>query len=60
MKPDLVKVKVDAVAESLGLAPLLERKPRQRWGSSTMVIEGAKISRPSRSLAWAVKDSPAE
>jgi len=32
MKPDLVKVKVDAVAESLGLAPLLERKPRQLSG----------------------------
>jgi sn-glycerol 3-phosphate transport system ATP-binding protein len=32
MKPDLVRQKVDAVAESLGLAPLLERKPRQLSG----------------------------
>jgi sn-glycerol 3-phosphate transport system ATP-binding protein len=32
MKPVLVKERVDAVADSLGLTPLLERKPRQLSG----------------------------
>jgi sn-glycerol 3-phosphate transport system ATP-binding protein len=32
MKPALVKERVDAVADSLGLTPLLERKPRQLSG----------------------------
>ena len=32
MKPALVKQRVDAVADSLGLTPLLERKPRQLSG----------------------------
>jgi sn-glycerol 3-phosphate transport system ATP-binding protein len=32
MKPDLVRQRVAAVAESLGLAPLLDRRPRQLSG----------------------------
>ena len=32
MKADLVRQRVDAVADSLGLTPLLERKPRQLSG----------------------------